>query len=125
MSLKKLDSNKMITIKGQVPSKSNGYRIANNRLFKSIELKSYEVNFEWQIKKHLKESIEVPFQIWIDVYFQSNRSDLDNAAKVILDCLQTSGVIKNDRLCSVLVMRKHIDKVNPRIEFEIKKLNEK
>lgn len=113
----------MITIKGQVPSKSNGYRIANNRLFKSVELKSYEVNFEWQIKKHLKESIDVPFQIWIDVYFQSNRSDLDNAAKVILDCLQTSGVIKNDRLCSVLAMRKHIDKENPRIEFEIKKLS--
>ncbi len=115
----------MITILGQVPSKSNGYRIANNRLFKSIELKSYEVSFEWQIKKHLKESIEVPFQIWIDVYFQSNRSDLDNAAKVILDCLQTSGVIKNDRLCEILVMRKHIDKENPRIEFEIKKINEK
>lgn len=115
----------MITILGQVPSKSNGYRIANNRMFKSIELKSYEVSFEWQIKKHLNESIDVPFQIWIDVYFQSNRSDLDNAAKVILDCLQTSGVIKNDRLCSVLVMRKHIDKENPRIEFMIKKLNEK
>lgn len=115
----------MITIKGQVPSKSNGYRIANNRLFKSIELKSYEASFEWQIKKHLteNESVEIPFQIWIDVYFQSNRSDLDNAAKVILDCLQTSGVIKNDRLCEILVMRKHIDKVNPRIEFEIKAIS--
>ena len=115
----------MITILGQVPSKSNGYRIANNRMFKSIELKSYEASFEWQIKKHLKEneSVEVPFQIWIEVYFQSNRSDLDNSAKVILDCLQTSGVIKNDRLCQVLVMRKHIDKENPRIEFEIKAIS--
>lgn len=112
----------MITILGQVPSKSNGYRIANNRLFKSIDLKSYEVSFEWQISKHKVITIVEPFQIWIDVYFQSNRSDLDNAAKVILDCLQTSGVIKNDRLCSVLVMRKHIDKENPRIEFEIKEL---
>ena len=115
----------MITILGHVPSKSNGYRIANNRMFKSIELKSYEASFEWQIKKHLKEneSVEVPFQIWIEVYFQSNRSDLDNSAKVILDCLQTSGVIKNDRLCQVLVMRKHIDKDNPRIEFEIKAIS--
>jgi Holliday junction resolvase RusA-like endonuclease len=111
----------MITILGQVPSKSNGYRIANNRLFKSIELKSYEVSFEWQIKKYKSENeiIDVPFQIWIEVYFQSNRSDLDNASKVILDCLQASGVIKNDRLCSFLVMRKHIDKLNPRIEFRI------
>ena len=113
----------MITIKGQVPSKSNGYRIANNRMYKSIELKSYEVSFEWQISKYKVITIEEPFQIWIDVYFQSNRSDLDNAAKVILDCLQTSGVIKNDRLCSVLVMRKHIDKENPRIEFEIKAIS--
>lgn len=114
----------MITIKGQVPSKSNGYKIGNGRLYKSAELKEYEVMFEWQIWKHklINEIIEYPFEIWIDVYFHSNRSDLDNAAKVILDCLQTSGVIKNDRLCSVLVMRKHIDKVNPRIEFEIKEL---
>lgn len=115
----------MITIKGQVPSKSNGYKIGNGRLYKSAELKEYEVMFEWQIWKHklINEIIEVPFQIWIDVYFQSNRSDLDNAAKVILDCLQTSGVIKNDRLCEILVMRKHIDKVNPRIEFEIKAIS--
>jgi Holliday junction resolvase RusA-like endonuclease len=109
----------MITIKGQVPSKSNGYRIGGNRLYKTVALKSYEVSFEWQIRKHKGETISVPFQIWIEVYFHSNRSDLDNASKVILDCLQTCGVIKNDRLCSFLVMRKHIDKDNPRIEFRI------
>jgi len=111
----------MITIKGQVPSKSNGYRIGGNRLYKSVKLKEYEVMFEWQMwKDKLDEPISVPFEIWIDVYFQSNRSDLDNAAKIILDCLQNCGMIQNDRLCSVLVMRKHIDKLDPRIEFEIK-----
>jgi Holliday junction resolvase RusA-like endonuclease len=113
----------MITIKGQVPSKSNGYRIGGNRLYKTVDLKEYEVSFEWQIRKHLGETISVPFEIWIDVYFQSNRSDLDNSAKVILDCLQNCGMIANDRLCSVLVMRKHIDKLNPRIEFEIKPID--
>ena len=113
----------MVTILGQVPSKSNGYRIGNNRLFKTVELKEYEVSFEWQIRKHKGQTITEPFEIWIDVYFQSNRSDLDNAAKVILDCLQSSQIIANDRLCSVLVMRKHIDKLNPRIEFEIKQIN--
>ena len=83
------------------------------------------MSFEWQIRKHKVITITEPFQIWIDVYFQSNRSDLDNAAKVILDCLQNCGMIQNDRICSVLVMRKHIDKLDPRIEFEIKKINEK
>lgn len=109
-----------ITIKGQVPSKSNGYRIGNNRLYKSVELKEYEVSFEWQIKKYKNQTITEPFEIWIDVFFQSDRSDLDNSAKIILDCLQNSQVIKNDRLCYVLVMRKHIDKLDPRIEFELK-----
>jgi Holliday junction resolvase RusA-like endonuclease len=110
----------MITILGQVPSKSNGYKIGNNRLYKSVQLKEYENFFQQQISSQLTEIITIPFEIWINVYFQSNRSDLDNAAKVILDCLQNFGVIENDRLCCVLVMRKFVDKINPRIEFEIK-----
>lgn len=113
----------MITIHGQVPSKSNGYKIGNNRLYKSRQLKEYEHFFLIKMLeyRHLFiEPITEPFKIWIHVYFQSNRSDLDNAAKVILDCLQTCGMIENDRLCSILVMEKHIDKDNPRIEFDIK-----
>jgi Holliday junction resolvase RusA-like endonuclease len=113
----------MITIIGQVPSKSNGYKIGNNRLYKSKELKYYEHFFLLKMLefRHLFiEPIKEKFSIEIHVYFQSNRSDLDNAAKIILDCLQTSGVIENDRLCHRLLMYKFIDKDNPRIDFEIK-----
>lgn len=112
----------LLTIKGQVPSKSNGYRIANNRLFKSKELKQYEESFAWQSAKILQEFDE-KFGITLTVYFQSNRSDLDNAAKVILDCLQTSGIIKNDRNCWQLQMTKQIDKLNPRVEIFIYKID--
>jgi len=108
----------LLTIKGQVPSKSNGYRIANNRLFKSKELKEFEQSFAWQSAKALNE-FNGKFGITMKVYFQSNRSDLDNAAKVILDCLQTSGIIKNDRNCWQLQMTKEIDKLNPRVELFI------
>lgn len=55
----------------------------------------------------------------MDVYFASDRPDLDNSAKVVLDCLQTAKAIKNDRLCSEIHARKLIDKDNPRIEFVI------
>lgn len=114
----------MITILGQVPSKSNGYKIGNNRLYKSSDLKHYEDVFYSEILSQryflTNETIKEKFSIEIHVYFQSNRSDLDNAAKIILDCLQNSGVIENDRLCHKLVMYKFIDKTNPRIEFEIK-----
>ncbi len=111
----------LLTIKGQVPSKSNGYRIANNRLFKSKELKEYEEAFAWQTTRVLQEFND-KFGITMKVYFQSNRSDLDNAAKVILDCLQTSGIIKNDRNCWQLQMTKEIDKLNPRVELFIYEL---
>lgn len=117
----------MIVIQGQVPSKSNGYKIGNNRLYKSKELKDYEDRFEWLLalaKGKPSEPIKDKFMIEIAVYFQSNRSDLDNAAKIILDCLQNSGVIENDRLCHKLIMYKFIDKNNPRIEFDIIKLND-
>jgi Holliday junction resolvase RusA-like endonuclease len=107
-----------LTIYGQVPSKSNGYRIGNNRLYKSKPLLQYEESFRLQTLT-VHDTINVEFGINIIVYFQSNRSDLDNAAKVILDCLQSCGIITNDRLCVRLVMIKKIDKVNPRIEVFI------
>jgi Holliday junction resolvase RusA-like endonuclease len=106
------------TIYGQVPSKSNGYRIGNNRLYKSKTLLQYEESFRLQTLT-VHDTINVEFGINIIVYFQSNRSDLDNAAKVILDCLQNCGIIANDRLCVRLVMIKNIDKLNPRIEIFI------
>jgi Holliday junction resolvase RusA-like endonuclease len=112
----------MITILGQVPSKSNGYKIGNNRLYKSKELKEYEHFFLLKMLeyRHLFiEPIKDKFSIKILVYFQSNRSDLDNSAKIILDCLQNFKAIENDRLCHELHMVKYIDKENPRIEFEI------
>jgi Holliday junction resolvase RusA-like endonuclease len=112
----------MITILGQVPSKSNGYKIGNNRLYKSKELKEYEHFFLLKMLeyRHLFiEPIKDKFSIKILVYFQSNRSDLDNSAKIILDCLQNCKAIENDRLCHELHMVKYIDKENPRIEFEI------
>jgi len=115
----------MITILGQVPSKSNGYKIGNNRLYKSRDLKEYEERFFWQYvaaNRMQIETIKEKFSIEILVYFQSNRSDLDNSAKIILDCLQDCKAIENDRLCHKLMMHKFIDKDNPRIEFEISKL---
>lgn len=62
------------------------------------------------------------FKLIVDVYFQSDRSDLDNMLKCTLDCLQAVKAIRNDRLCSEIVARKLIDKENPRVEFEIEEL---
>jgi hypothetical protein len=58
----------------------------------------------------------------MDVYYLNQRSDLDNSAKVVLDCLQKVKAIKNDNKCVKLVLRKFLDKEKPRIEFVIKKV---
>lgn len=113
----------MQVIKGNVPSKSNGYKVikigGKGTLCKSDELKNYEYAFFVQCDKYRNKNIDVPFEIDVKVYYPSQRSDLDNALKVILDCLQYVKAIKNDNKCVKITAYKLIDKINPRIEFTI------
>lgn len=115
----------MITILGQVPSKSNGYRIITIRghgsLAKTKELKAYEKSFALQMPKI--EKILGNFEAEVDVYFRSNRSDLDGMFKAFFDCLQQTEAIDNDRYCTKIVARKFIDKENPRVEFKLIKVD--
>jgi len=114
-------------ILGNTPSKSNCYKIrvggkgdkAFASLYKTDTLKKYEDSFFMQVGKFRGKMIEEYFEFEIDVYYPSNRSDLDNSLKVVLDCLQTSKVIKNDNKCTQILARKFIDKLNPRIEYKI------
>ena len=113
------------TIYGQVPSKSNGYKIitisGHSSLAKTKALKDYERKFYLQCPLRGEEIAE-PFAIDMDVYYNSNRPDLDNAFKIVLDCLQLCKAIKNDRYCYEIHARKLVDKVNPRLELSITKL---
>lgn len=113
------------TIYGQTPSKSNSYKIIRlgriHKLGKTKATEAYEQNFFMQCSLR-KKGICKRFKLTVDVYFGSDRPDLDNSLKIILDCLQSCGAIKNDRLCAEIHARKLIDKVNPRIEFELEEL---
>lgn len=116
----------MKVIFGKVPSKSNGYKIACRNgiamMYKSAALKQYEKDFYMQIGSLRDSMIEGYIKVKIDVYYPSNRSDLDGSQKVFFDCLQTARVIKNDNKVVEILARKFVDKVNPRIEFEIKEV---
>ena len=112
-----------VIIYGDVPSKSNQYRIVSINghasLKKSDAVKKYEHGF--YLQNHLRDAnISENFEIILDVYFKSNRKDLDGAFKLVLDLLQSSGTIRNDRYCVKIVARKFVDKERPRIEFEVK-----
>ena len=113
----------MQIIKGNVPSKSNCYKIitlnGHGSLAKSKALKIYEESFMWQCGKYRNANISVPFEFHVDVYYPSKRSDLDNAMKILLDCLQKVKAISNDNLAMKIVAQKFIDKDDPRVEFKI------
>jgi Holliday junction resolvase RusA-like endonuclease len=114
-----------VKIYGHPPSKANSYKIRGNSLGKAQKVVEYEEAFRLQVNAIrsigllTKETIEGEFYLELDVYYKDNRSDLDNSAKVILDCLQANGVIRNDRNLTRLVMTKKVDKDHPRIEFTL------
>lgn len=113
------------TILGNTPSKSNCYRIVNisghGSLAKTKALKEYEDKFFIQCDKYRNRNIQGYFEIEIRVYYPSERSDLDNSLKIVLDCLQhKSKAIKNDNKCVKIIAEKFLDKNNPRIEFMLK-----
>lgn len=112
-------------IQGQIPSKSNCYKIitlnGHGSLAKQSVLKEYEKSFYLQCSLR-NANISSYFKLNADVYYSSMRPDLDNAFKILLDCLQLCKVIKNDRQCVEIHARKLLDKANPRVEFEIEEV---
>lgn len=113
----------MQTIYGKCPSKSNCYKVVtidgHGSLAKQSALKEYEKSFYLQCSEYRNRDIKGLFEIHLNVFYDSQRPDLDNCLKVVLDCLQQCRAIRNDRNCVKITAEKFIDKVRPRIEFEI------
>lgn len=112
----------MYVIRGQIPSKSNSYKIVNlnghAKLAKQKVLTEYEKNFYIQCPERGR-MVKGYFKLVAKIYFSSNRPDLDNSLKILLDCLQLTKTIKNDRNCTHIDVQKFIDKKEPRIEYEV------
>lgn len=110
-------------IYGVPPSKSNCYKVVtihgHGSLAKTSAMKEWERSFYMQCGTYRDKMIKSYFKMEVDVYFPSQRSDLDNAMKGILDCLQACRAIDNDRWLVELHARKFIDKYRPRVEFTI------
>lgn len=115
------------TIYGSPPSKSNCYRIITLKgrggLSKTKAMHQYEKDFYIQCNHYRNKNIQGYFEIHVDVYYPSQRSDLDNSLKIVLDCLQKVGAIRNDNQCVKIVASKYLDKKEPRIEFELIEIN--
>jgi len=110
----------LITIYGNTPSKSNSYKLGTKKvknrsipfMFKSSALLKYENMFFIQFPPKYRDLL-IPgyFEIILDVFYPSQRSDLDNSLKIVLDCLQSrTKTIKNDNKCTSIIAKKALDK---------------
>lgn len=110
-------------INGKCPSKSNCYTIIKLKGYSSLgktkSLTEYEKSFYLQCNLYRNSNITGLFELELSVFNESNRADLDNSLKIILDCLQKVNAIKNDNNCIKIVAQKFIDKDRPRIEFKL------
>lgn len=109
------------TVFGDVPSKSNSYKIGVKRLYKTKEIISYEKNFVLQMGSYRGKKYKY-FELHVKVFYSSWMPDMDNATKVIFDSLQAGEAIQNDRYCCAFDFKRRIDEDNPRIEFAITEL---
>lgn len=118
-----MEENRLQTIRGKCPSKSNCYRVVtidgHGSLAKQKALADYERSFYLQCDRYRGADIRGLFALKIRVYYDSQRPDLDNCLKVVLDCLQQCRAIRNDRQCVRIEAEKFVDKADPRVEFEI------
>lgn len=106
------------TIIGAVPSKSNQYRFAGNRMYKSAHVKQYEKDFakQWVNGGMVKGF----FELRVIAHMRNNRQDLDGCFKILLDNLERVGAIENDCFCVKIYAEKHITELDPKVEITIK-----
>jgi Holliday junction resolvase RusA-like endonuclease len=94
-------------------------------MYISAEGKAWQEAAKKEIAKHWKRKtpIEVPSEIYIEVYTSTSR-DCDASTKPVMDIFETMGVIKNDKLFeSVLAYRHKCKKGEDRVEVQIIELD--
>lgn len=116
-------------IHGQIIAKANHYqavsgKFGRKRIIKDEIIRTYERSFMEQCKTYRNRRISSRFRLFVRVWHSSERFDLDNSLKTLLDCLQMANAITDDKLCYQIEAEKHLDKYQPRIEFAILEVNE-
>ena len=109
-----------ITLEGRPISTQHLYLKNHHWVFMSNKGRALKQSYIEQIRSQYKwEVIYKNVSIAIDLFFQDKRPrDWDNWHKISMDALEWI-VLYNDRQIQKALVRKHIDKDNPRIEIYI------
>lgn len=109
-----------IKIKGTPPSTQHLYLHKGSITFMTKEGKEYKEMSQWEIKNQYKDKpTEEAISVIIELYFKDERKrDIDNFNKILLDA-GSKLLWKDDTQIQELVIRKFIDRDNPRVEMFI------
>jgi len=119
-----------IEILGQPPRKSNSRRMIPRkgltppRMIKSQEALDYIESFLLQFPAKYRDrdfgSLKENLRLDIIVWYRDRRADL--SIELIKDCIEESGLIKNDRYIREEHVYGFVDKENPRIKFNLMRI---
>jgi Holliday junction resolvase RusA-like endonuclease len=114
------------TIQGTLPSMKNQRQIARNRktkapmLIKSAKARAYVGLALSQILHRERVNCVADVALTAYIYYPDRRHDVDG--ELLCDILQQAQVVKNDRQIRVKHFEGYIDKLNPRVEWQIETL---
>lgn len=109
-------------IPGTPPTVNTYWRRNRNRYFISEKGLNYAKDFGYSCPK---QSFEGPVEVQIRwIRPDKRRRDVDNISKVILDCLEKSGILKDDTQVYRLILDKTPEpsKKDAGVEIEVKKI---
>mgnify|MGYP003625160562 CR=1 FL=1 len=110
------------TVQGQPYSKANSRKLVTiggkPRFIKSAKARSYVTDFQAQCPK-LDPFLEGDLEVWITVFYQSRRPDLD--CSILFDAAQ-GYLYKNDRQIKHQHLFWRLDRENPRSEIFIREI---
>ncbi len=121
-----------LILKGNPLSTNQVYRSANRGgrciTYMSKKGKDLKYSYQWQARSQLFKAVDFPLpntgdlELTVDLYFGTKRRvDVDNYNKILLDSLE--GICyEDDTQIQKLIITKHYDKNNARIEVEIKEM---
>jgi len=114
------------TFPGQLVSSKNrrrivGFKTGRPRLIKSKPALDYEKAAAKEVWRGAK-GIEGPVSLTAHVFYSTRRPDLD--VQLLMDVLQKARVILDDRQIHQIIATKYVDKVNPRVEWQIRSIPE-
>lgn len=124
------------TVKGKIPAKSSSRQIVRDPETEKIKIISpstyypYLESFKKQVKDLGLDTLSLPksrknrLSCFLTVYDNARRQDIDSFPKTVFDCLQKSGVIKNDNKIDFMKVIRLVDKDNPRVIIYLQEMAE-